>query len=261
MPTIKRIVTSEIQGRTLSDNYGDNSYLIAENGRVEYYGPTQSVPVIGPGVVYGANADSGDGFGYNTIKLVPHAPSGEINDDRYLIIDPTAPNHIHIRAGGIQDASNAELILGAEQANVKVTDWNHQVAVNTYNNGTQTGYNWTFVNDGTLYGPGDGSSLAVTGIQTGAGINSLPIYSNGGMTLTAAGGDMNLYMDGGLYIGASSSENQILKQSDISNVSRVVPVPANATDTGTAGQIAVDSSYLYVCVATNNWKRVALSTW
>jgi hypothetical protein len=153
MATIKRIVTSEIQGRTLSDDYGDNSYLIAENGRVEYYGPTQSVPVIGPGIVYGANADSGDGFGYNTIKLVPNAPYGDINDDRYLIIDPTAPNHIHIRAGGIQDASNAELILGAEQANVKVTDYNHQVSVNTYDSGTTTSHNWTFGADGVLYGP------------------------------------------------------------------------------------------------------------
>lgn len=38
-------------------------------------------------------------------------------------------------------------------------------------------------------------------------------------------------------------------------------VPASATATGTAGQIAADASYLYVCVATNTWRRVAISAW
>jgi hypothetical protein len=38
-------------------------------------------------------------------------------------------------------------------------------------------------------------------------------------------------------------------------------VPASATAAGTAGQVAADASYLYVCVATNTWKRVALTTW
>lgn len=38
-------------------------------------------------------------------------------------------------------------------------------------------------------------------------------------------------------------------------------VPASATDTGTAGQISWDSSYLYVCTAANTWRRVAHATW
>lgn len=38
-------------------------------------------------------------------------------------------------------------------------------------------------------------------------------------------------------------------------------VPSTAGSTGVAGQIAYDSTYLYICVATNTWKRVALSTW
>jgi len=37
--------------------------------------------------------------------------------------------------------------------------------------------------------------------------------------------------------------------------------PASSTDTGQAGQIAWDSNYLYICVATNTWKRVALANW
>ena len=37
--------------------------------------------------------------------------------------------------------------------------------------------------------------------------------------------------------------------------------PASATATGTAGMICWDTNYVYVCVATNTWKRSALSTW
>lgn len=37
--------------------------------------------------------------------------------------------------------------------------------------------------------------------------------------------------------------------------------PSSATDTGTAGEIAWDSSFIYICTATNTWKRVAIATW
>lgn len=37
--------------------------------------------------------------------------------------------------------------------------------------------------------------------------------------------------------------------------------PASATDICTTGQIAWDSSFTYVCIATNTWKRSAIATW
>ena len=37
--------------------------------------------------------------------------------------------------------------------------------------------------------------------------------------------------------------------------------PASAGATGAAGQIAFDADYFYVCVATDTWKRAAISTW
>ncbi len=45
------------------------------------------------------------------------------------------------------------------------------------------------------------------------------------------------------------------------NILSWVTVPVNASDPGTAGAIAYDTSYLYVCIATNTWKRTGLSTW
>ena len=37
--------------------------------------------------------------------------------------------------------------------------------------------------------------------------------------------------------------------------------PASATATGTAGDIRYDAEFIYICVATNTWKRAAISTW
>ena len=37
--------------------------------------------------------------------------------------------------------------------------------------------------------------------------------------------------------------------------------PASATAAGTAGEVAWDANYIYICTATNTWKRVAISTW
>ena len=40
-----------------------------------------------------------------------------------------------------------------------------------------------------------------------------------------------------------------------------VAVPASASATGVLGQWAADSSWFYVCTATNTWVRAALATW
>jgi hypothetical protein len=37
--------------------------------------------------------------------------------------------------------------------------------------------------------------------------------------------------------------------------------PRSSSDTGTTGQIAWDANYIYIAVAPNTWKRVAISTW
>jgi hypothetical protein len=37
--------------------------------------------------------------------------------------------------------------------------------------------------------------------------------------------------------------------------------PASASATGTVGTITYDTDYIYICTATDTWKRVAISTW
>jgi hypothetical protein len=77
-----------------------------------------------------------------------------------------------------------------------------------------------------------------------------------------------------LIINASANQIQEITDSDtltgsfsvdVSGVTGEITLegsaPASATSSGTAGDIRYDANYLYVCVATNTWKRSALATW
>ena len=86
-------------------------------------------------------------YGNSTLVLDPN----DNGNDQQLIIDATAPNHIHVRAGGPMDYSNAELILGGERAGVHVSDQAGDVWVQT----KKEDYNWSWQNvnpaGGTTY--------------------------------------------------------------------------------------------------------------
>lgn len=56
-----------------------------------------------------------------------------------------------------------------------------------------------------------------------------------------------------------SSIRKTINDNFAAPVSSAAPAAANAA--GIPGAIAYDADYLYVCVATNTWKRVAISTW
>jgi len=51
------------------------------------------------------------------------------------------------------------------------------------------------------------------------------------------------------------------KISDTSAVDVISTIPATTSSTGTVGQVAYDSTYIYVCTATNTWRRAALGSW
>lgn len=49
----------------------------------------------------------------------------------------------------------------------------------------------------------------------------------------------------------------------VENVNQIIIVetPASHTAQGTQWQVAIDTNYIYVCVAPNSWKRVAIASW
>jgi len=99
------------------------------------------------GYISWSGNSSGDGLGYNTLRLVPDLQGLE-DADQYIILDPTSPGHIHIRAGGTQDNSQAILYFGGENSYVKVDSGpNPPVSIAASNN------IWTFGTSGNLTFP------------------------------------------------------------------------------------------------------------
>ena len=127
--------------------------------------------------VIGSGEDSGDGSGNGTLELVPDASL--ISSHQYLVVDPTSPGHIHLRAGGPQDGSNAELILGGEHAHVRVLDDGHQVAVRSASGDPLSDNDWTFGGDGVLALAGGGVRFADNTVQTTAVPINPPILALG----------------------------------------------------------------------------------
>lgn len=97
----------------------DQSWIMNSEG--EFHMP-------GGGYISNPINSSGDGYGNDTIELVPDQ---ELSADQRIIIDPTSPNHIHIRAGGPQDNSQAYLILGGERTHVQVSDQDGNVRISS----------------------------------------------------------------------------------------------------------------------------------
>ena len=113
---------------------GDGTTLWASLPSIDSSGGGDTGDITFDGIqIIGAGTASGDGSGNGTIDLVPDLDliTNQYSQDQYLIIDPTAPNHIHIRAGGEQDASAADLFIGGERNHVRVSDGGRSVSVST----------------------------------------------------------------------------------------------------------------------------------
>ena len=50
-------------------------------------------------------------------------------------------------------------------------------------------------------------------------------------------------------------------QTTLASTPTLTTTPVSATASGTAGQIAYDSTHLYVCIATNTWIRATFASW
>ena len=119
--------------------WGDATITPDASNRVATIGDIQSsysgsITFNGVQIIGGGTASS-DGLENGTINLVPDAD--QAGDDQFLVIEPTqpgiqgAPGHIHLRAGGTIDESNADLILGGERNSLVVSDTEKEIKVST----------------------------------------------------------------------------------------------------------------------------------
>ena len=109
-----------------------------------------------------------------------------------------------------------------------------------------------------------GSALYTDEIRTTSPSSNLAFYSGGFQrgSFTALG---VFSLTGGLQVQTGGAlMNQGLTVNNLAQFNDDVlfggSVPSSSTDTGSAGQIAVDATHIYVCVGTNSWGRVAIDT-
>lgn len=114
--------------------------------------------------------------------------------------------------------------------------------------------------DGTGYIPAANISFQIDGTP---GTNDMPGLIRFQTTADgAAAVTERMRITSAGFIGmATNAPLHVLDVNDDSVRVRTSQTPASAAATGNQGEICWDSDYIYVCVATNTWKRVAIATW
>jgi hypothetical protein len=185
-------------------------WVDTNNNSIKRYNETNDswVSVGGAGGAANTGDITFDGIqiiGDGTMELVPDS---SLNSDQYLIIDPTAPNHVHIRAGGAIDASTADLIIGGEDTNLLVSDTGGYVDIRTtFGSGSSSYTNLLrFDSSGYLTGPAMGG-LFVSGILNGD--NNLWISSASNVVISSGDG-MGVFLE-----NESIANNQVATIGDL----------------------------------------------
>lgn len=96
--------------------------------------------------------------------------------------------------------------------------------------------------------------VEITGNTTVSGLSSL----NGGVSVSST---VQIDNQGILVLGSGKkvTADEVFGKLHMNNTSNVAP--SSSTDTGTKGEIRYTSDYIYVCIATDTWKRTPLTTW
>ena len=172
---------------------------------------------------------------------------------------PTYPLHVRVD----QASSTYALVQNADAAGAAL----FQATANTYyvqNSVTAAGITTVASNAIDMR-----IGLTVTGtvyLRT-ANANRIILGSTGDVTFNNAGATAGMTWDasansnaGGLGIRTATPTGALDVNDDTIRV-RTAKTPASAAATGNAGDICWDASYIYVCTATNTWKRSAIATW
>jgi hypothetical protein len=211
-----------------------------------------------------------------------------------LDISPTFSNgaftgvgNYPLRIGGHIGIGTANA-FGFNYANFNALTSSNGIAANFTPNGTPTGLPYVFqfnktsgttnVNallfvGGGSAGTGNSANKHVISSTADGSASSQPIVIRAASTGTNWGSvndHLTVFATGNVVIqNASASATDAGYRLDVNGtvrstqfyLSALNTAPATSSSTGTTGEIRIDASYIYICTATNTWKRVAIATW
>jgi hypothetical protein len=100
------------------------------------------------------------------------------------------------------------------------------------------------------------------------GVGPFPTYNTGipgqgTIGLLDAATPPNSALTGGTVLSSVSGNPYVYRSGGSQNepIVSLVTAPSTATSPCVVGQMAADISYIYACVATNTWRRAAVSSW
>lgn len=200
----------------------------------------------------------------------------------------TAPNSAVLSFAIAADAGRNMIVSQGSHSSVTIGNLTQaNVKYATVDTGSLAGYNITSARGNLQIGsiaPVNSNDLlgyynAVTFTGNGAGntftqTSRIDMYATGSNVTYGLGGNIGFWTaaDGG-----GATNNNVLQAVGIENdqktrvfgnlvvassasASQSSYKPASSSGAGTPGQIAWDSTYLYICVSANSWRRVALGS-
>jgi len=126
-----------------------------------------------------------------------------------------------------------------------------------------------------------GSNNSILGFNTGGNITTGSGNTIIGANVSGLSSSLSNYViladgDGNRRINIPSTGNVLIATTtdsgyklDVSGTARATQfflsalntAPASAGAAGVTGEIRIDASHIYICTATNTWKRIAIATW
>lgn len=200
----------------------------------------------------GSGVDMPGRLSFRTTAVGSASPTERMRIDRDGDVgigtgDPDGKLHVHSATAGTLTASNDadELVLensgscGISLLAPDAQNTNLYFGSPTDNVGAYLRWN----HDANLLKVSTDKAGAELAFQTGAAAEAMRIDSAGLVG-----------------VGTATPTEKLDVNGDAIRV-RTSQTPASASAAGDAGQICWDANYIYVCTATNTWKRSALATW
>ena len=137
---------------------------------------------------------------------------------------------------------------------INISSYNVKTAAPTENvmtlSSTETGSGGTYPTQLNFLQKGATVGWTIQSVNQGVGYTPLILNELGGNVLIGTTTNQGARLN----VAGTVRGTQFL-------LSALNTAPATASSTGTLGEIRIDANYIYICTATNTWKRVAIATW